>query len=128
MMRTQFDFLNNDLWNEYNQQVFAPACDLSETETHFELTLDIPGVSREDIKVELIGEKLTVSAERKEPEQSNESRSIVMAERAKGRFYRSFTLGRGVDGGRIEAAYKDGVLTLSIPKAESAKPKLISVN
>jgi HSP20 family protein len=134
-----FELIRNDFWSpsveswldevtapfrEGRGQVFTPACDLEETESHYLLSLDLPGVTREDIKIETVKDQLLVAAERKA---EKSEKTIHLKERGRGTFYRAFSLGSAVDAERIEALYQDGVLRIAVPKAESAKPRLIAV-
>jgi len=86
----------------------------------------LPGMKREDIDVALDGNTLTLSGERKQEEEKREGESY-RSERYFGRFQRSITLPTEVQANKIEAAYKDGVLTVTLPKSEEAKPKQIPV-
>ncbi|WP_420113150.1 Hsp20/alpha crystallin family protein [Pseudactinotalea sp.] len=98
--------------------------DLYRTDEAFVATIDLPGVTPESIDVDVDGRILTVRAERARPE--SEVRWLVRS-RPVGRFARRFTLGESVDAERIAAAYADGVLTLTVPLAERAKPRKVEV-
>lgn len=115
---------------------FSPACDIEERETQYLLSLDLPGVKKEDVKIELHNNQLTVTGEKKsfkksESESESESKSVnenrVYSERAYGRFKRVFTLPSKVDADKMEAFYEQGVLTLTIPKMEVSRPKMIEI-
>jgi HSP20 family protein len=116
----------NEAWKTKSVAHFTPPVDVEEHEDHFFVTLDTPGVKREDIQVRLENNHLIISGERKQ-ETKTEKGSSRMFERAFGKFERSFELGTDVNASKIEAAYKDGVLTITVPKAEAVKPKLIEV-
>lgn len=100
-----------------------PAVDFRDTEEAYIVTADLPGVSRENLKVQSAGNVLTISGERKS-ERSEDGSS----ERAYGKFVRSFTMPSAVDSEHISAELKDGVLTVTLPKSESAKPRQIAVS
>ena len=89
--------------------------------------MELPEVSKEDIKVSLNENVLSISGERRF-ENEDKRDGYHRVERNYGQFYRSFTLPPNVNAEAIDAQYKDGVLRLSIPKKEEAKPKAISVN
>lgn len=108
-------------------QKFTPAASLAETETVYELTLDLPGVNADDVSVELNDGKLIVSGERKAPEEV-EGKTFHRVERRYGKFRRVVTIPAPVDDDSITAEYKDGVLTVALPKSEKIKVKKIVVN
>ncbi len=87
----------------------------------------MPGVEKEDVKVTVFENRLFIKGEKKQ-EAREEKQNIHRVERAYGAFSRSFDLPRAVQAEKITAAYKDGVLRVSVPKAEEAKPKQIEVN
>jgi HSP20 family protein len=105
---------------------WMPAMDLVETDDHFVLRADLPGLTEDDIKIELEDGTLTVSGERKsEHETRNEGYHRV--ERAFGSFSRSLTLPKGVDADAVTAKFDRGVLEVSIPKPEERKPRRIEI-
>jgi HSP20 family protein len=106
---------------------FVPACDVEEEETHYLLTLEMPGISKDDVKVEILEDQMIVSGERKLSKKSRESGNRY-TERRFGKFQRSFALPLGIDSTKIEANYQDGILHLFVPKAEAAKPRQIRIN
>lgn len=105
-------------------ECFAPVADVSQTEAGYRIDIDLPGLTESDVQVTVEGKHLTVKGERKAPENGE---TYTRQERAFGEFQRVFHLPDDVDVTRIEAKAKAGVLTLSLPKAESAKPKTIQV-
>lgn len=105
---------------------WAPAVDVEEHEGEYVVTADMPGLAQKDISVTVEDSMLTLSGERT-LERTERNGGGRRYERVSGRFLRSFTLPTGVDGNRVKAAYKDGVLTLTCPKQEEAKPKQIAV-
>jgi HSP20 family protein len=106
---------------------WAPAVDIYETnDREFVIKAELPEMKREDITVTFENHVLTLSGERKS-ELTERDGTFHRTERASGAFSRSFTLPATVDGNRITATYKDGVLTVRIPQREEAKPKQIAV-
>ena len=106
---------------------FAPACDVREEDGHYLLSLEMPGVKKEDLKIEVWDSQLHVSGERRLETQGDREGSMY-SERRFGKFCRSFALPVGVDTGQVEASYQDGILQILVPKAESAKPRQIQIS
>lgn len=105
---------------------WAPSVDIFEDENAFLIKLELPEIKREDVKVTLDKNVLTISGERKlENEEKRENYHRV--ERSYGQFFRSFTLSPNANVEAISAEFKDGVLRVSVPKKEEAKPKQIQV-
>ena len=128
-LATGFDRLWDELVSTEDKsriQAFTPACDVHDTEGHYLVSLDVPGVAKEDIHIEVKDNQLWISGERKQEESASEN-GRYFVERSYGKFQRAFTLGRNTDSSKIEAAYKDGVLRVVIPKAEAAKPKTVEI-
>jgi HSP20 family protein len=105
---------------------FAPALDVEEDEDAYTLHVELPGVPADDVEVSLEENVLTVSGERRFYDEKSTD-TFRRIERAVGRFHRSVRLPDRVDGDRVTATAKDGVLTIVVPKAEEAKPRRISV-
>jgi HSP20 family protein len=112
---------------EGNLTAWAPAVDIYETEHELVVKADLPEVKPEDLDIRVENNILTIRGERKFEKQVNES-NYLRVERAYGSFARSFSLANTVNSEAIKADYQNGVLTLSIPKREEAKPKQIKVN
>jgi HSP20 family protein len=129
-MRREFDRLFEDflptLAEDGPATAWMPRFDLVEREEDFVAKMDLPGLRPEDINVEMEDGRLVVRGERKQEERS-EKENVVRMERVHGSFFRSFTLPRNVKPDEIEAAFTDGVLTLTIPKSEAARPRRIEV-
>lgn len=106
-----------------HQGVFA--ADIVQSDNAVTLHLDMPGFLAQDIQVKWDEDTLTVSAERKF--QKIEGTDVLRAERRFGKYERSFVLPQSVDGARCEAEYVNGVLTLTLPKKEEAKPRSIDI-
>jgi len=105
---------------------WALAVDVSESEDEFLITASIPGMTAEDLDINIESNVLTIKGEYKQ-EQESEDRHYHMRERRTGSFCRSFSLPNTVNTESVEATYEAGVLTLSLPKAEEAKPHRIEV-
>lgn len=105
---------------------WLPAVDLYEDRDHLVLKAELPGMNKEDIDISLHGDVLMLSGERKE-EKAFEKAETYRAERFLGKFQRAFTLPVSVDASKVQASYKDGILHVTLPKAEEAKPKQIPV-
>ncbi len=106
--------------------VWAPRTDLSETDEAFRIRLDVPGMTKDDITINLQNNTLTVSGERTS-ERTKESEEYVRVERAFGNFHRTFNLPNAVDQQNVEAAYEDGVLTINVPKTEESTRRQIEI-
>src|SRR4051795_11139830 len=105
---------------------WMPAMDLVETEDHFVLRADLPGLGEEDVNIEVEDRVLTISGERKaEHEATKEGYHRV--ERAFGAFSRSLTLPEGIDPDAVAATFERGVLEVRIPKPEERKPRKVSI-
>ena len=124
----EIDRLNrmfSDLYSDTTRWV--PAVDIFETENHeVVIKAEVPDVRREDLKVSFENQVLTITGERKAPDAAAGDQ-VRRLERRHGSFVRSFTLPTSVDASNISASYKDGVLTVRLPRREEAKPKTISV-
>jgi HSP20 family protein len=105
---------------------WAPAMDLLETEDHFVLRADLPGMTESDVNIELEDNVLTVSGERK-AEREEKREGFYRVERAFGSFSRSLTLPKGVDAEAVTAGFDNGVLEVRIPKPEQRKPRKITI-
>jgi HSP20 family protein len=124
------DNLVQHLFGEENRQVgrenYAPMLNLSETEGQYELTADLPGIKPENVSVEVHEGQITISGQR-EAEKEETNKTFHRVERQYGEFRRTVSLPVPVDEQKITASYKDGVLTVVLPKSEKVKPKRIPV-
>lgn len=112
---------NNDFWNPWAsfrrdldnlvEKSFAPAYEIDEEDGHYLISLETPGVAKDQFKIEVAENTVTISGENR-----------------RGKFQRSFLLPVGIDSSKIEANYQDGVLRLMVPKAEEAKPRQIKIS
>lgn len=129
MSRFLEDFLSfqtDDQWRGHESQ-WKPACDVEETDDHYLVTFDMPGIPKEHIKLEVVDSQLVVSGERVHEHKQKEN-GAWYSERRFGKFHRSFSLPVGVDTEKVEADYKDGILRVYVPKAESSKPRQIKIS
>jgi HSP20 family protein len=107
-------------------EVFTPKCDFRETEDHYFISMDLPGIPREDIHIDVKNNELHVYGETHR--QKKEEGTTHIVERFKGNFYRTFALTDEVEPSKVEANFKDGVLYVALPKAEASKPRKIQIN
>ena len=112
---------------EANLTPWAPAVDIYETEHELVVKADLPDIKPEELDIRVENNILTIRGERKFEKKVNED-NYLRVERSYGSFSRSFSLANTVNAEAIQADYKNGVLTLSIPKREEAKPKQIKVH
>ena len=110
-----------------NTPRWTPAVDLIEREGSFVLVADLPGIAEDDIAIEVEGDTLTLSGARTLHDETRREHGVIRAERAAGQFRRTLTLPEGVDADRITASFDRGVLEVSIPKPEQAKPRRVSI-
>ncbi len=113
---------------EATDHSWVPAMDILETEAAFIATADLPGLTKDDIDISLEDGVLSVSGERNLDVTEESSKGFRRVERARGSFRRSFTLPQGVDVEKVEATFADGVLSLTLPKAEIIKARKISIS
>lgn len=126
-------FWNNELDKMFDnlatktEDVFAPTCEITEEEKQFLISLDIPGLKKEDINIEVKENQLYVSGERKFTGKS-EKDTVLRSERRYGKFTRTFTLPANVNTEAIQARFENGVLELALPKEEKAQSRKISIS
>jgi HSP20 family protein len=105
---------------------WMPAMDLVETDEHFVLRADLPGMGQDDVRIEVEDRTLTLAGERKAEHETN-NEGYYRLERATGAFSRSLTLPEGVDPEQIAATFENGVLEVRIPKPEERKPRRVAI-
>ncbi len=105
---------------------WVPTVDISETDEEYLIKAELPEVKKEDVKVTVEDGVLTLQGELRQ-ETAVKVKSYHLVERSYGSFVRSFTLPESVDEAKVKAEYKDGVLSLHLPKTEKVKPKAIEV-
>jgi HSP20 family protein len=119
------------IWSNFGHQSqlfsgWTPALDLYQNKDNVVAIVELPGMRKDDIEISLHDGMLTISGERKS--ESSNGEDSERTERFTGKFRRSITLPTRVDAGKVSANYKDGILAVTLPKAEEAKPKQIQVN
>lgn len=121
-----------DRWTArpFGDERWMPAMDVREDDDAYNVAVELPGLSKKDVEVTVENNVLTVSGERRwEKEEGDEKKGrFHRVERAYGTFTRSFTLPRTVKADTVKAEFKDGVLNLTLPKAEEAKPQQIDIH
>jgi len=122
-----FDEMTSSRWSRFPERDGVPDLDVEEKENEFAVTVDIPGVDKRDVKVSIENNLLTIKGERKVERTEEEEGTYHCSERSYGSFSRSFTLPRTVDSKKISAVHKDGVLAITLPKAEEAKEREIEI-
>ena len=100
---------------------FSPYMNLSESDLEYTVSMDLPGVDKKDVRVNISDGILTVIGERKNSQKEKDN-SFIWKEASHGAFQRSFELSNAIQGDKIKACFKNGVLILTIPKAEEVKP------
>lgn len=132
--------LNNGLMEELNQffdgfeapnasreNVYTPPVEITESDEYYALSLEVPGLKKEDLKIELDANVLTVSGERKRAANSGKGERVQLLERNYGFFKRSFTLPNTIDADKVEAVCEDGILQIVLPKVQAARPRKIEI-
>lgn len=113
-------------WATQEEGAFAPAVDLKETEKEFVLTAEVPGLQKDDLDVNIMAESVTIRGERREEKESKEQ-SYYYKESSYGSFQRVIPLPAPILAEKAKAKLKDGVLSLTLPKAEPSKSKAIKI-
>jgi HSP20 family protein len=133
VLRREFDQLFGP-WSEWNGNwnwmgnEFSAACDLSETADAFEVRMDVPGIKPDEITVEVTGDLLKISGERKEEKEQGESgKTYHRIERRHGTFSETVRLPGAVKEDQVQAEFHDGVLTVTLPKIEASKTHTVKV-
>ncbi|MBR4375264.1 MAG: Hsp20/alpha crystallin family protein [Treponema sp.] len=144
------DWLNNDYYGD-TSRVFVPNVDVTETKDSYVLEMDLPGRAEKDVAIELNDRVLTIAsaedkksetkenaenqaeknqAEKNEAEQNEEAEKpqFLLRERCRSSFSRSFTLPKDIDETGVGASFKNGVLTITIPRKAEAQPRRITIN
>jgi len=128
LMAREFDQLLRDLSvRPSGARELAPAADIFETAEGITLQVDLPGHDPKAIEVKVENDVLTLRSERKAAAESTSKEGTQRLERSFGVYARSFSLPRTVDASKVEAKYENGVLTLTLPRREETKPRMVSV-
>ncbi len=129
-LRDEVNRLFDFSWPSRDSGLFSgwsPALDVHDDKDGLTVQVELPGVKKDEIDISLHDGVLTVSGERKTDRERQEGETF-RSERYFGKFQRSVTLPTAVDAGNVKASYKDGILTIDLPKAEEAKPKQIAIS
>jgi len=128
--RLMRDFLRWDPLRDYDlgpASAFMPSFDVKETADAYQFKADLPGILEAEMEISLEGTRLTVAGKREE-ENVKEGERIHLSERSHGRFSRTFTLPEDVEGDKVVAELRNGVLTLMVPKRPEVRPRKINVS
>jgi HSP20 family protein len=125
-MNRLFDSLTADVTSLSNG-AFMPAAELHETADAIHLKLEVPGIDAKDLDIQVSADAVSVSGERKS-ESTSEDKGVKRTEFRYGRFQRVFQLPARIQNDHVTADYKDGILTITLPKAEGEKTKVVKVN
>lgn len=114
-------------WRIPTEEVgWSPPLEIYEKQDKFIVRAELPGMKKEDVDISLVGDTLTISGERK-PEADIKDEEYLRCELCYGKFSRSITLPSTIDSSKVEATYENGILIITLPKAEEAKPKKIEL-
>ena len=125
-LRERMNYLFENAGQADAPQLWAPVVDVSETKDAIVLQAELPGLKKNEIDIQLTGDTLTLSGERK-LEQNQRGEQFHRVERQYGRWQRQFQIEVPIDAGQVSASYTDGVLTVRLPKQESVKPRQIEI-
>ena len=123
---SRFGFDDSSMNEDLENAVWSPLTDISENKDQYILKLDLPGVSKENLKLNFHDGELIISGERKQEKEDKDSK-YHRIERTYGKYFRSFTLPQTIQADKINAEFKDGQLTITVPKSEEAKPKELEI-
>ena len=126
-MNRFFDEFFGERRSELEEGAWMPSVDVSETKTELKVRAELPGMTHDDIELNLQDNVLTLKGEKKQ-EKKEEKEDYQRTECCYGSFTRSFTLPASVDQDNVQATFKDGILEITLPKSEKAKPKKISIS
>jgi HSP20 family protein len=115
-----------DIDEKYDNSVWMPLTDISEDNENFYLRADLPGIKKEDVKISYTDGTISISSERFQEKETKEKK-FHRIERSYGKYYRSFNVPKEIKEDKIKAEFKDGQLTITIPKADEVKLKEIDI-
>ena len=122
-------FLLPARWMEESaSEGLIPALDVIERDNEFIVRAEMPGIKKDEIEVSLENGVLTLGAQTTSATEEKDGERVIRQERRYGKYVRSLRIGKDIDEKKVKAAYKDGVLELTLPKAETVKPKKINVD
>jgi len=113
-----FDDFYAPLRSSFNQEQLSPRVDVTEKDDHYEIVADLPGVDKKDMSVTLEDGVLKIEASTRKEKSEKQDGQVIRKERYSGKYLRSFTLGTDIHDADVQADFKDGVLTLNIPKSK----------
>jgi len=119
--------LDSDIGTGLNFAEWSPIVDIEESDTLYLIRADVPGVDKKDIDIRLENGVLSITGEKHTEKETGKGTKRHRTERYSGSFARRFTLPTAVQADKVDATYKDGVLSLMIPKAEESRPKAIDI-
>ncbi|MFO7750374.1 MAG: Hsp20/alpha crystallin family protein [Desulfobacteraceae bacterium] len=114
-------------WGNFSDQVLKPTLDISASENDYTISVEVPGVDRNDVSLEVVNDTLTIRGEKKQ-EKENKDGGYYTVERSYGSFQRVLNLPEDADQDTIEAGFKDGVLTITIPRREIPRSSARSID
>lgn len=117
----------NNEENGYENAVWMPLTDIFEDKDNYTIKADLPGINKKDVKISFNNGELSISGERVQETENKDAKSHRI-ERTFGKYFRSFTLPKEIKTDMIKADFKDGQLTITIPKADEVKPKEIEIS
>jgi HSP20 family protein len=121
------DVLTPTLGGEFGNLALIPAAELSETEDALHLKLEVPGMEASDLDIQVTADQVSIAGERKS-ETKTEEKGVTRSEFRYGKFQRVIPLPARIQNTNVKAEYKDGILNLTLPKAEEEKNKVVKVN
>lgn len=122
-------FFSDTALSLFDKDAFAPACNIEEHDDRYSIVAEMPGVDPDNIEIELDDYSIAIKGKREEKlETKDESKHMHMIEHSYGSYYRSFTLPENIDSDNITADYKNGILTIDIPKTSDGIKRKISIN
>jgi len=124
---TRFGVIKKDGDQEYENAVWIPLSDIYEDKDAYKIKADFPGIKRNDVKISYSNGELSISGERVQETETKDAK-CHRVERTFGKYYRSFTLPNEIKEDKIKAEFKDGQLTITIPKADEIKSKEIGIS
>ena len=130
-LREEFDHVFSRLASDWDgkwlSREFSPACDVSETADAFQVRMDVPGMKPDDITVQVTGDSVHISGERKEQKEVDKVRTYHRLECRSGMFSQTLRLPSAVNEEKVQAEFHDGVLTVTLPKTEATRIRTVKV-
>jgi len=126
-MNSLFEDFLTPTWKTNEDFIHTPTAEIEETEEAIHLKLEVPGMEAKDLNIEVTRDSVSITGERKQEQKSQEN-GTFRSEFRYGKFQRVIPLTRQIDNTNVKAEYKDGILNLTLPKAEEEKNKVVKVN